>query len=436
LVVLCCSTAWAQSAEKESTERTRADLDEALEAIHRLENRVEALAGDVGRLSRAQALELAQALEEMRQRMAPPKRVSFGWDDGAYFQVPHFRLRLNAGALALYSGVVRPGAASTSSFQVPRAQVALTGSLDEWLDLHLMLDFGAQFIGPAGFSGLRDAYAEVRPWKWLSIRGGQFKVPFSRQRLVSSLRQTFIDRAVSTRALSFDRDLGGMVEGRFFSDRWRVQLSITDGVNAGPEVINNNLDLAYTVRTVVTPFGADPLVEGDRLRSHRPMLALGAAFQYDLQPDLAGMDVDQNGVVDNVEVISFNAEATLHYYGFALEAEYFLRRERPGFARPNAFYHGGHVQASAMIWRGLQVGTRFAYADPHLFNRLAPPVGIWPGPNPLNALEAGWVINYFVWGEQVKIQGGYTYQRDTSRDPLEGRTVQGHRLEVQLAAGF
>ena len=95
-----------------------------------------------------------------------------------------------------------------------------------------MLDFGAEYLVSRI---LRDAFIDVHATSWLTLRAGQFKVPFSHQRLVNSFRQTFTDRSLATRAFSFDRDLGGQVQLAFLDERILLQMAITNGVRGAAQ---------------------------------------------------------------------------------------------------------------------------------------------------------------------------------------------------------
>jgi hypothetical protein len=291
--------------------------------------------------------------------------------------------------------------------------------------MQLMLDFGAEFLTT---HVLRDAYVDVRPTSWLTLRAGQFKVPFSHQRLVNSFLQTFTDRSIATRAFSFDRDLGGMAELHFYDERILVQVAVTNGVQAPA---NDNVDLAYTARVVAQPLGKLPLTEGDLWRG--PFrFSVGAAFQYNLVPNDQGLDLDRDGSIDNVAVYSFDAEAVLKWRGLAVEGEYFYRHEAPGAGLPEKTYQGGYAQISYMAWRGLELGARGGFAQPHLLGLAR--LGI-DGDQPRTALEVGGVVSYWVWRDKVRGQLSYDYRRDQSIG-LASAVHDGHVLQAQLQAGF
>ncbi len=437
-------------------ERVLADLPSALEALHELENRLAALEQRVDRagLSRAADADLRLALEALREELDDTQRslartqvrvnqhtqtapFAFGYDDGLYLRSPRVEAVLNAAVQPRYTlSILPPPVENRSSFTLHHAQLALTGHALGWMTVRAMFDFGAEYTDAGGLAMVRDLYAEVRPLAWLAVRGGRFRVPFGRQRVTDELHQTFIDRSLATRALTFDYDQGVLVEADFWDAKLVAQAAVTNGSASSSAAGNDNLDLAYTARVVTQPLGALPLVEGDRARTPRPRFAVGAAFQYNLVPtDLPPPfnDVRRRGRPDNVEVIAFGAEAAFKWRGWAVEGEYFLRHERPGFGRPATFEQGGYAQVSAMVWRALEVAGRFSFSE---LPGLRPPLVGALGDAPARGLEAGGVVNWYQWGENLKGQLAYAYRWDVAADPFDARVHDAHIVDVQVQAGF
>jgi hypothetical protein len=437
----------------EKLERALAELPAAQAALHDIENRVEALAREVDRLTRGKSEEpeVRKAIEALRTDLAELERrlnvasaprerarASLRYDDGVVLDVEPVGLQVRAfGSVQVrLQGVLRTAPSPNSiGFELPHAQLGLRVGLS-WIEVFSLFDFGVPFATLGGGAMVRDLYAEARPVSWLSVRAGQFRVPLGRQRLIWSQRQTFTDRSLATRALSYDRDIGAQLEGRFFGDRLLAQLAVTDGINAGPRLKNDNLDFAYTARIVAQPLGPMALVEGDRLRTRKPLLSFGAAFQYDLRPTELpppSDDLDRNGRRDSVEVIAANVELAFKWRGLALEGEYFYRRERPGFGRPEAERHGVYAQASMMLWRGLELGARFSFAQfPYYLPQRIGILGDFPG----SGFETGGVLNYYLWGERVKVQAAYAWRFDRALDQFDTARHEGHILELQVQAGF
>jgi hypothetical protein len=433
--------------------RLRVQLPAAADALHTVENRLEAMAREVERLSAAREAEpfVKGAVDELRVEVEAIERrlastqarlnelgassepaVRVGYADGVYLKTGPVTLLLNLGLMPRYEGVVRSGRNNDSSFDLHHGEVALRGSIADFVEMQLMLDFGGEFWGSDGHVGiLRDAFVDVRPLPWLTLRAGQFQVPFSRQRLTDDFHLTFAERTVATRAFSFDRDLGGELELALLAERLLVQVAVTDGVLAGPTVRNDNLDFAYTLRILGQPLGAMPRGEGDFTRTRGPRFSIGGAFQFNLVPNDQKVDLNRDGVIDNVEVMSAGGEAALKWRGLAIEGEYFFRYEKPGAGLRHHVYQGAYGQVSAMLWRGLQLGARFSWSQPHALG--GGKLGLF-GDQPRWATEAGGVVNYYVWRDRVRAQVAYDYRRDEA--VLTRKIEQGSVVQVQVQAGF
>jgi Phosphate-selective porin O and P len=424
---------------RDELRKLQSQLPSAQEGLHTLENRVESLSQEVQRLAGAREAdpfvrsavdELRTEVQSLKERLAATQlkllqpeepAVRVGYDGALYLQTEPVRVELGAQIMPRYVGTLRSGRANGSDFELHHGQLAVEAHILGWVDLRLMLDFGAEYFVS---QILRDAYVDVRATSWLTLRAGQFKVPFSHQRLVSSFLLTFADRSIATLAFAFDRDLGGQAELHFLDERVLIQAAVTNGLQA-PH--NDNVDLAYTVRVVGQPLGKLSLTEGDLARGPFRFSA-GAAFQYNLVPNDEGMDLDRDGVTDNISVYTVGAELALKWRGLAVEGEYFYRLEQPGAGLPERHFQGGYGQVSYMVWRGLQLGARAGYAQPHLLGGLR--LGL-DGDQPRTSLEAGGVVNYWVWRDKVRGQLAYDYRRDE-----QNGVHDGHVLQVQVQAGF
>jgi Phosphate-selective porin O and P len=437
---------------RDELQQVRAQLPSAVEALHALENRLESLTREVERLSAAREAapfvqsavdQLRSEMDQMERRVASTQRhvmelgeggrFRLGYDEasGIFLETSPVTVWLSGGVMARWYGILRDGAPNDSNFDLHHGQIALRSEIIGIIDLQLMLDFGAEFLaaGPAGI--LRDAFLDVKPTSWLMLRAGQFLVPFGRQRLVYDFQQTFAERSLATRAFTFDRDLGGGVELAFLKERLLIQAAITDGVRAGQVTKNDNIDFAYTLRILGQPLGPVPMVEGDVARTRPPRFSIGAAFQYNLIPNDQKVDLNHDGVIDNVAVYSFDGELALKWRGLALEGEYFLRYEAPGAGLPHHLYQGMYGQGSAMLWRGLQLALRYSYAQPHALG--GGKLGLF-GDQPRWGLEAGGVLGYYLWREKVRVQLAYDYRREDAT--VTRKIEQGHVVQVQAQAQF
>ena len=56
-----------------------------------------------------------------------------------------------------------------------------------------------------------DAFVDWRPAPSVSLRVGQFFVPFNRTRWIPIARQLFLERSVATQEFNLDRDAGALL---------------------------------------------------------------------------------------------------------------------------------------------------------------------------------------------------------------------------------
>jgi hypothetical protein len=171
-------------------------------------------------------------------------------------------------------------------FAVRRARLVFLGHLfSPEVQFYVQLGFAPLDLEPDQNIVVRDAVVTWGGFRDLNIRLGQTKVPFSRQRVISSSALQFVDRSIANAELNLDRDIGVHV---FSNDLFGLdgvlgyQLSVTGG--DGRNRANRGTGLLYVARVQVQPFGrfdaADSYSEADIARDPRPRLSLGAGYGY------------------------------------------------------------------------------------------------------------------------------------------------------------
>ena len=132
---------------------------------------------------------------------------------------------------------------------------------------------------------LRDAVVTWTPTRDLGLKIGQQKVPFNRERMVSSSAQQFPDRSITNAELTLDRDIGAQL---FSNDLfgWNERLAYQVGVfnGDGRNRAIDDLGLLYVARVEVRPLGAfdDSYVDADITRgAPRLVFAAGVARNMD-----------------------------------------------------------------------------------------------------------------------------------------------------------
>jgi len=372
-----------------------------------------------------------------REAQQPETSVIRFKDDGVEIRSPDngFYLRPLLRIQAIYTGQIAgrgpadPAPPDLSEFSLGRAEVIFEGHVGgPFFQYRLQLD-------PAQANLLQDAYVVWQPYRVIALEAGQFKVPYGLQRQYWRAELELVELAPPTVEFSLERDLGAMLVGRPLPGRLTVQVGLLNG--SGANQPNDNLDLAYAVRIVATPFGTMPVTEGDIEGHRRPRLSVGASGYYNLVPTdirartanpTAPLDLDGDGRTDNVAVWQGGVDLRAIWRGAALQAEWFGRLEDPGIAGPNRTYWGGYVQASYFILpQRLQIAARVSHTDLPLY-----------GATPEQRALAGSYENEQTGGVSAYIRGHRVKaQVEFSHLTTDGQTApSAERVRTALQIGF
>jgi hypothetical protein len=365
-------------------------------------------------------------------------------DDGLEIRSPDngFYLHPLVRVQAIYTGVIAsqgpqdPAPPDLSGFSLGRAEMILEGHVGgPFFQYRLQID-------AAETPSLKDAYVAWHPLRILSIEAGQFKVPYGLQRQYWKAELEFVNVSTPMAAFSLERDLGLMLIARLVPGRLTVQAGLVNG--SGANLPNNNLDLAYALRVVATPFGPLPPSEGDIEGHVRPLLSVGVAGYYNLAPTdvLARCDVpnacpsmpvpiadiDGDGRIDNVAVWQGGFELRALWRGAALQSELFGRLEDPGTAGPSRSYWGAYVQGSYFLLpHKLQLAARVGHTDLPLYGATAQQ-RLLAG---TSQNEQSAVVSSYLRGHRVKAQVQYSHLTS------DGQTApSANRIQAAVQVGF
>ena len=140
-----------------------------------------------------------------------------------------------------------------STLVLRRARLTVEGNLFDNYSYKVETDFADR-----GSALLRDAYVNARFEDRFQLRFGQFKAPFSQERLQSSLRVNFVDRS-SLSELSPGRSPGIMLHGSFSDDAVSYGLSVSNGLGILSTVVDSSPEVVGRLR--FKPFSGSELFE-------------------------------------------------------------------------------------------------------------------------------------------------------------------------------
>ena len=376
-LLLAAGTASAQGVEGETVE------GRLLEILRQRGIVTEAEFGELSRLeqdlrseSRFDA-QLDARISEMVASMAKTDaNVTYKRGSGFVFTTADdkFQLQLGGRIQSRFTAEFPSGGGNKYNFSIPRARVWLKGhAFEPWWKYKLQFDVAGDeadtkvsFASPpaaAPLSGtfsstnrlaeLKDAYGEFAKWKAFSVRFGQYKVPYSRQQLVSSGSQEFVERSIVDKAFVPGRDIGLMVFGTAGGEKQDLFEYYAGMFNGeGENKKNNDRGFMWAGRVAINPFGGVKYSEVDFADSDFRMQAGLNAWYHDNDGGTGSNAMDQ---------YSFGGDLTAIWHGIYATGELHHRKNRMPAPTPNATLTGWFAQAGYMVVPGtLDVGLRWA----------------------------------------------------------------------------
>ena len=171
--------------------------------------------------------------EQLKQRILGlgPDGFALGTRDSG------FQLRIRGvvqgdGRAYFGTGVNQP---LPDQFLVRRARIILEGTIGDFVDFRILPEFGQ------GNFQLLDAYVDLRPWKWLALRGGKYKTPFGLERLQQEQYLLFVERGLPQNLVP-DRDIGAALHGTLGDGVFTYEAGIFNGTTDGGNVDGDTSD--------------------------------------------------------------------------------------------------------------------------------------------------------------------------------------------------
>lgn len=345
-----------------------------------------------------------------------PVALSAQWGEGLVFSAGDlFSLQLRSRAQLLFGfslpsdGAIAAGAADVinTDLAVRRMRLVFSGHLfTRALRYNIQLGLATRDMEADLLVPLRDAYVTWQPLRDLGVRFGQMKVPYGKQRVVSSSALQLVDRSIVTSALNLDRDVGIYLMSEDFlglGGRLQYQAGIFGGRgrNRGPSADA----LLYAVRLQVRPFGPfDDLSEADHSRTPTPRLSIGGGVAQNWNSYRQRSTVGDLYKSARFTYLHAGADVHFKWRGLSVLSEFFYRSvDRPDstdqnglreYARPAL---GFYAQAGFLFPVPFEIVARYGELRPY------------GATDPAFFLEreAGGGLNFYFWEHTLKIQGDY-----------------------------
>jgi phosphate-selective porin OprO/OprP len=341
------------------------------------------------------------------------------------------------------------------TIQVRRARILLTGTVfSRHIRYYLQFGFSPRDMSndiPSDLEDsirrnpLRDARIEFDRLRDFTIWVGQTKVPFSRQRVISSSNLSMVDRSLVNAEFSLDRDIGIQALSKDLGGIGKLAYYVGVFMGEGRNAFESqDAGFLYVGRFEVTPFGKfEDYVEGDLERLKKPGLSIGAAYGFHDRAHAArgvGGNPPADGGTTNFH--HFTTDLMFKWWGVSLLSGFHLRR---GFGRVN----GGELDENDMPiptvaarsgigWYG-QLGWVVPKIPLEFVGRYGLTRNIYGDASTQpNSDEAGGAINYYFIGHNLKLQLDYFRLWDDSLGATYGAQARSgtDRIRLQLQVYF
>jgi len=325
----------------------------------------------------------------------------------------------------------------THGFQLRRARLAFNGHMfgqNNTFKFELAVapkDIGLTANGNISKSPLLDWYFHFKHLRDLNLRVGQYKIPYSHQRVVSSGSLQMVDRSSINGEFNLDRDVGFDLRSKDLFGlgflRYYAGVYMGEGHSS---YANGDLGMMYLARLEVLPFGMfKDYSEAAFSRSSQVKLKLGAGAAYlekgKKNKGIIGSVPFDGGTTDTQNL---NADLTLRYSGLSLESAYFWREgtRHPGV---DAALIPTEQPRNGMGYYG-QAGYLLPHHAFEISARFGQIMSAGDGSSLSDQSEAGVGLNYYFAQHAMKIQGDYF--RFWSGDAFATGSDQV-RIQMQMA---
>ncbi len=332
----------------------------------------------------------------------------------------------------------------TNTFGIRRARLQFKGNI-----FSKYVKYKAEFAlsprdlslqgGATKYTPLLSWYTDFTYLRDLSLRVGQYKLLYSRQRVVSSGDQEFVDRNIAQNEFNLDRDIGVHLFSKDLLglDLFRYYLGVSIGegrdVYEAEDTSSGQESHQYLARIEVLPFGDfEDYSEVDFERLDKFRLSFGAAYAY-LQNGSRSRGYRGDDFADEGSVKYHNATADvmIKWAGMTIFSDFFYREgkrteaialgDEEGNLPRNGL--GGSVQVGYLIPTiPLGVGVRYGGVSTAGFDSNETALS--------DSQELGATVGWYMAGHNLKLQADYFH---TWGDDFSTNAIDRARIQLQVA---
>jgi phosphate-selective porin OprO and OprP len=224
----------------------------------------------------------------------------------------------------------------------------------------------------------QNTFAQLRD---LEFRVGQYKIPYSRERVISSSKLAMVDRTAANKEFNLDRDIGFDIGSKDLFGTGFLQYNV--GVYAGEgrgRFEPGDFGLMYLGRINLTPMGTFNDYEQQDFDRGAPRLSVGAAYAYVDQPT-GSKNILDGGPADAVyNYHNVTTDLLFKASGLSVEGAFFARMGGEQFEQFAEVGTGYFVQPSMLIPRQpVGVSLRWGQNTPKEGSLMSEKTEVGPG---------------------------------------------------------
>jgi phosphate-selective porin len=242
--------------------------------------------------------------------------------------------------------------------------------------------FAVQFEHDLKNNVVLNLVATVKKYEWLQFRVGQWKAEFSRERVISSAKQQFVERSIVNRTFTIDRQAGFGLLGHLMpgtrADSW-YYAGVFTGTGRGNGFDGDGQPM-FMGRYQWNFLGQDIRFSSSDLEYHdKPAASIAVAgvtnrsrytrFSSSGGGQLAGFEP---GLPGQYSIKQAMGELLLKYRGLSVQHESHWKHISDNVNTTTTNLTGSYVGAGYFphgvvesVPRQLEIGYRYAYVDPH-----------------------------------------------------------------------
>jgi phosphate-selective porin OprO/OprP len=287
---------------------------------------------------------------------------------------------------------------------------------------------------------LLDYRLDVAKFKWATLRVGQWKVDYNRERVDSSGAQQFVDRSIVNSVFTLDRQVGARLGGHLFEGTYAYlvyNIGVFTGVGIN-QTHNDDKNMLYIGRIQWNFLGRDvPFSQSDPDYTPLPIGSIAFAGAHNITDRIAFPQTSRANdflgvaVVDGrFEVNQGVQEFAFKWNGLSIQEEFHVKKVIDRSRSSDGTSYGAYAQVGYfphalvdVVPRQLEFAYRYAFVDPG-----DGPLGTLLGTNTRREHTFG--VNWFFAGHRNKLSLDYSHLS------LDGGATPIDRVRLQWDVSF